>query len=133
MRGSVKENQPDVHVMMLQKCLDGLYGGIQCLLVRIAVDAAGYQRKGNGPAAVFCCQRQAGAVAGNQQIFAFLRGLPAVDRSRGVDDVCGGRAKAGVITACPVWMGASLSQAAWSAFGPAARNMAPQTPPPICS
>ncbi len=93
MRGSVKENQPDVHVMMLQKCLDGLYGGIQCLLVRIAVDAAGDQREGDGSASVFCCQRQAGAVAGSQQIFAFLRGLPAVDRSRGVDDVCGGEGK----------------------------------------
>ena len=48
-----------------------------------------------------------------------------------VDDVLCRKVEPRLMTASPVLIGTSLSQAAWSSPAPAAAKIAPHTPPPI--
>ena len=86
----VKDHKIDHHVVFKQKIADGIHRSLERLILGIAVNAGGNERKRQRFAAVFLCQRKRRPVAGNQQFL--LSALPAMPaRPHRVNDVFAGQ------------------------------------------
>ena len=90
---------------MFEKFFDGFHSDLRRLLVGEVKLPRGNAAERHAFQAVFCCQLQAGAVAGSQQFFVCFDHAPVDNRTDRMQDILTGQIERWVIFARPVGSG----------------------------